>query len=156
MPDNSTASSSLLPDDGVEREDASVNPPGNPPGNPSETSFRFLPPPQTPAQHLLRAIVIGMGVLLILMFAAVVVGIVMKVRGHGEAPKPGVQSGAFKVPEGAQIEHMEVTGGRLILRLKTDKGEEVDIVDTKSGRLVRRIETPSSDRAPDVPQSGGP
>ena len=127
----------------MERGGASVNRPANP--------ASFLPPPQTPAQRLLRMIVIGLGVVLILMLGAVVVGIVMKARGPGEAPAPA-SSAPFAVPEGAQIEHMQVSGDRLILRLKTDRGEEVDIVDTKTGRLVSRIATPP----PAVPHKTGP
>lgn len=139
MPENS----STMSDDGVERGEASVNRPGNP--------ARFLPPPQTPVQRLLRAVVIGLGVVLIVMLGAVAVGIVMKVGGKGTAPSPA-SSARFAMPEGATIEHMQVSGDRLILRLKTASGEEVDIVDTQTGRLISRIETPP----PAVPHKTGP
>ena len=69
---------------------------------------------------------------------AVVVGIAKKVGGASSASASG-GSATLALPAGAQIQEMQVSGSRLILRVKTDRGEEIDIVDTSDGRVVSRI-----------------
>jgi hypothetical protein len=83
--------------------------------------------------------VIGLGVLIVIAFGALVVGMVAKMGGHtAPAPAPAA-SGAFALPPGGRIVEMQSQPGRLILRVRTAEGEEVDILDTDDGHLVARV-----------------
>jgi hypothetical protein len=86
---------------------------------------------------MLKAVVIGLGVLIVIALGLVVVGIVRKFSSAG-APT-AVQSAVFSLPPGAVIVEMQSQSNRLILRLHTQTGDEIDIVDTEDGRLVARI-----------------
>ena len=92
--------------------------------------------------------VIFLGVLIFLGVGALAVGITMKMRGHPLAVSAASASAGLTLPAGAAIEAMEVSGDRLILRVKTDTGEEIDIVDTGDGHVVSRVTV----APPDVPQ----
>jgi hypothetical protein len=113
--------------------------PAAPPVNPAA--------PKTPAQRILVGIVIGLGVLIVLGLGAVAVGIAMKTRGAGPSAA-GAPAATLTLPAGATIEAMELSGERLILRVKTQAGEEIDIVDTRDGHVVSRIKA----APPAVPQ----
>jgi hypothetical protein len=82
---------------------------------------------------MLKAVVIGLGVLIVIALALVVVGIVSK---FGGAAQP---SRAFALAPGAKIVEMQSGPNRLILRVRTEQGDEIDIVDTDDGHLVARI-----------------
>lgn len=103
------------------------------------------PPPRTAGQRIILGVVIGLGVLIFLGLGALGVGIAMKMRGGG-SPSAAAAS-ALALPAGASIEAMQVSGDRLILRVKTPQGEEIDIVDTTDGHVVSRIKA----AAPEVP-----
>jgi len=70
----------------------------------------------------------------------VVVGFIMRMTGSGPKKAPDVAS--FTLAPGAKITQMEVSGDRLILRIRTGTGDEIDIIDTKSGKLVGQIKAP--------------
>lgn len=93
--------------------------------------------PRTPGQRLLLGVVIGLGLLIMLALGGVVIGLAMKTRGT--SPSSGSAAAALTLPAGAVIEAMEVSGNRLVLRIRTDTGEEIDIVDTEDGHVVSRI-----------------
>jgi hypothetical protein len=84
---------------------------------------------------MLKAVVIGLGALIVIALAFVVIGIVSKLGGHGAAPP----AGAFALAPGAKIVEMQSQSSRLILRVRTGQGDEVDIIDTDDGHLVARV-----------------
>ena len=97
--------------------------------------------PQVPTStRLLKAVVIGLGVLIVIALGAVAVGIVRK---SSNAPAVPQASGAvFTLPRDGRIVEMQVQPNRLILHVRTAAGEEIDIVDTSDGHLVARIRAP--------------
>jgi len=94
-------------------------------------------PKNGPTYRLMLSVVIFLGVLIVVALGAVVGGLIMKMGGGGSAAR---ETG-FVLPAGAVIQSMEVSGNRLILRVKTDTGEEIDIVDTADGRLVAQVKS---------------
>ena len=84
---------------------------------------------------MLKAVVIGLGALIVIALAFVAIGIVSKLGGHGAA----APAGAFALPPGAKIVEMQSEPTRLILRVHTEQGDEVDILDTEDGHLVAKI-----------------
>jgi len=87
---------------------------------------------------MLKAVVIGLGVLIVIALGAVALGIVQKFSHPGPAAPAGAVS--YALPPGARIVEMQVSGNRLVLRVReADGGEEVDIVDTSDGHLIARI-----------------
>ncbi len=93
---------------------------------------------QGPAHKLVLTVVIVLGILILIGLGALVVGVAIKMRGHSGGAAP-VAAASLALPAGARIESMDVSGNRLILRLKTDAGEEIDIVDTDDGHVVSRL-----------------
>ena len=97
----------------------------------------------------MRAVVIGLGVLMVLMFAAVIAGLFIKIK-H-DTPAPVVACGGavpcapgpaeFRLPPGAKIVSSQTTSDRVVLHVETPSGEEIDIIDTESGRLVGQVKT---------------
>lgn len=94
-------------------------------------------PKKGPTYRLMLAVVIFLGVLIVVALGAVAGGLIMKMGGHGASARDT----GFALPAGAVIEAMEVSGNRLILRVKTDTGEEIDIIDTADGRLVGQVKS---------------
>jgi hypothetical protein len=87
---------------------------------------------------MLKAVVIGLGALIVIALGFVALGIVKKFAGSGTAPAPSAS--VFSLAPGAKIVEMQSEPNRLILRVRTQGGaEEIDIVDTEDGRLVARI-----------------
>jgi hypothetical protein len=87
---------------------------------------------------MLKAVVIGLGALIVIALGAVALGIVQKFSHPG--PRAAAEGGATLVlPKGAVIVEMQSQPSRLILRLRSGAGEEVDIVDTSDGHVVARI-----------------
>lgn len=86
---------------------------------------------------MLKAVVIGLGLLIVIALGAVALGIVQKFSHPAPAPAAGQ---AFALPQGARIVEMQASGSRLILRVHAaDGGDEIDIVDTSDGHLIARI-----------------
>jgi hypothetical protein len=92
-----------------------------------------------PSYRVMRVVVIVLGVLMVLMFAAVIAGLFMKVR-H-DTPPVSEGPSVFALAPGAHIVSEETSGDRLILHVKTPAGDEIDIVDTESGRLVGQVKS---------------
>lgn len=85
-----------------------------------------------------KAAVILLGVLLGLAFIMLVVGLVMKMSGHGpggSADSPAI----FTLAHGATIVSTEVSDNRLVLHVHSSAGDEIDIIDTQSGRLIGQV-----------------
>jgi len=92
-------------------------------------------------QRLLKAVVIGLGALIVIALAFVAFGMVAKFQRLGRPAAADAQSSSqvFSLPKGARIVEMQTASSRLILRLRTAQGEEIDVVDTEDGHLVARI-----------------
>lgn len=84
-----------------------------------------------------KAAVILLGALIVIAFIVLIVGLAMKLTGHGSGARPS----EFALPPGAVITGTAVQNDRLIMRVKTVTGEEIDIVNTADGHLVGRITT---------------
>lgn len=89
------------------------------------------------SQFLLKAVVIGLGALIVIALGFVVTGMVSKFAAR--PPATAAAPGSFALPRGAKIVDIRSEPNRLILHLRTEAGEEVDIVDTTDGHLVARI-----------------
>ena len=98
-------------------------------------------PKDTLSYRLARAAVIILGVLLVIAFAVLVVGIVMKMS------RPGAESATspakYSLELGARILSVDSQPGRVILHVRSPAGDEIDIVDVQSGRLVSQIKSAS-------------
>ncbi len=103
----------------------------------------ILDPKASPTYRAAKAAVIILSALILIALGALVAGIVLKMAGKGAAVPAAARSAAFEfaLPPGASILSAEVSGDRLVLRVKGPAGEEIDIVDTVTGRLVTRIKT---------------
>ncbi len=100
-------------------------------------------PKSTTSYRLARAAVILLGVLLAIAFVALVVGLAMRMTGHG--PSTAVPAPAtFTLARGAKIVSVDSQPGRIVLRIRSPAGDEVDIIDTENGRLVGQIKAPAS------------
>ncbi len=85
-----------------------------------------------------KAAVILLGVLIVIAFGVLVIGLSMKLSGHKGAPP---RSADLALPPGAVIEATAVQNDRLIIRVRVAGGEEIDIIDTSDGHFVGRIRT---------------
>ena len=98
-------------------------------------------PKDTLSYRLARAAVIILGVLLIIAFAVLVAGIVMKMS------RPSAESATspakYSLEPGARILSVDSQPGRVILHVRSSAGDEIDIVDVQSGRLVSQIKSAS-------------
>lgn len=92
-----------------------------------------------PAYRGLLAVVILLGVLIVVGLGALVVGLVLRFKGHVPAPR---QASVFVPPAGARIISVQASGDRLILHLRTPSGEEIDVVSTEDGRPVAHFAFP--------------
>lgn len=84
----------------------------------------------------LKALTIGMGVLIVLGVAGLAAVVAQRAAGAG-ALRPAV---AVAVPEGARIVETALDGNRLALRLETPDGPLVTVVDLKTGEAVSTVE----------------
>ncbi len=87
------------------------------------------------ARRLLRAVYI-MGIILVLLFLALVGGIIWKSTRKAE-PKPDVPPAAISLglPQGAQVREAQVDGDRLVL----NTGSEVIVIDLRKQAIISRI-----------------
>jgi hypothetical protein len=84
------------------------------------------------------AAVILLGVLIVIALGALVGGMVTRFRGgsHAGAAPAFAQ---FTLAPGTRLLSTDVSGDRLVLRLRGPAGDEIDIIDTETGRLVAKI-----------------
>ncbi len=99
----------------------------------------------------LKALVIGMGILILIGFAAVVVAVIQRTGDDGDDGPSTVRSGvpterAFgdvrvKLPSGAQVIGTAADGGRLIVHLRLAGGEaRILVIDLATGKRLGAIE----------------
>jgi len=101
-------------------------------------------PTNNRAYRMARAATIILGILIMLAFAALVIGFIWRLTGHGPGSTP-VSSGSpemYQLRTGAKITDMKVDSGHVILRIRTDQGEEIQIIDDNTGRVVTRVVAP--------------
>lgn len=96
-------------------------------------------PKATTTYRVMLAVVIILGVLIVLAFAALVVGGIVKVMGHrGTAATTALQAEAT-LPAGARITSAQVSGNRLVIVFHDARGDGVEVVDTETGKAVALI-----------------
>lgn len=107
----------------------------------------------------LKALVIGMGILILIGFAAVVMAMIERAgEGGGDGPS-SVRSGVpaervfgdlrVKLPPGAQVIGTSADGGRLIVHLRLAGGEaRILVIDLATGKRLGAIEFAPSATAP--------
>ena len=92
--------------------------------------------------RMLKALVIGMGILIVIGSAVIVVKIAQ--RGIGESAANGdgpVTPTTIALPAGARVIETALDGDRIALRIALeDGGERVMIIDTRSGRRVGAVD----------------
>jgi len=100
-------------------------------------------PKSAPTYRVLKAVVIGLGVLIVLALGALAVGIARTMSGPAArtAAAAGPASVTALAP-GSHILSMQASGDRLALLVRTRAGDEVDIVDLNTGKLVAKIKSP--------------
>lgn len=98
-------------------------------------------PKDTLSYRLARAAVIILGVLLVIAFAVLVAGIVMKMSHPGA--ESATSPAKYSLEPGARILSVDSQPGRVILHVRSPAGDEIDIVDVQSGRLVSQIKSAS-------------
>lgn len=104
-------------------------------------------PKGAPVNRGLLTIVIVLGVLIVLAFAALVIGFVTRLGGghRSVAVADGTGPVQYALPAGSKILQAQVTtGNRIIMTVQTPAGNEVDIFDTDTGRLVSQIKPASA------------
>ncbi len=87
----------------------------------------------------LKALVIGMGVLIVLGFVVLVIGLADKFSRLDEADSGQTE---VPVPDGCSLAETLAEGDRLLLRLEgpADRGcAQIVVVDLESGKVVRRL-----------------
>jgi len=102
----------------------------------------------------LKALVIGMGILILLGLAVVIAAIVARMGNSGEGARAAFGTLHLGLPESCRIAAARPLQDRLVLRLagpRKDGCGEVIVVDPEAGRVVGRI---APGAAPGVPQSG--
>jgi hypothetical protein len=85
--------------------------------------------------RFLKALVVGLGVLLITGFAALVAVIATRAAALSGAEAPV----RLSLPPEARIGHIAFTRGRLALHIEGAAGEAILVVDAASGEVLRRI-----------------
>jgi hypothetical protein len=88
-----------------------------------------------PHVKLLKRVVYIMGVILLLLFVALIAGIVWKAKHRQPEAAPGPQVLDLGLPAGVSVKQMMLDGDRLAL----DIGSEVLVVDTRRNVVLQRI-----------------
>jgi hypothetical protein len=94
----------------------------------------------TQDHRLLKGIVIGLGLLIVLGFGALVVGLATK-AGRPAALKPAaaVAAAPLILPKDATIAGMAMSERQLALHVTMSDGEELVLIDLQTARVVQRI-----------------
>lgn len=100
---------------------------------------------RSPAYPFLLAAVILLGVLIVIALGVMVVGLSMRLGGRGARADSAPPE--IAIAAGTRVVSADVSGDRLVLRLKDSFGDEIDIVDIETGRVVARIRAGSPPKA---------
>ena len=93
------------------------------------------------AYRFLLAAVILLGVLIVIALAVLVVGLSTRLGHYSQNA-----TREFALPAGTQILSTDVSGDRLVMRLRVTGSDEIDIIDLQSGRLVARFRSQKAPR----------
>lgn len=119
-----------------------------------------MPPAVTQNVRALKITVIVLGVLLVLGFIALVVGLILEFAGPGEEGSSEARSEALapagSAPGAAQlalapdavIERMALDGSRVALQIRDDAGARIILVDLRHGRLIGELWLSGAGAAP--------
>ncbi len=89
--------------------------------------------------RVLKAVVIGLGVLIVLGLGALLAAVTLRGGGAARGLPPGAVM-TLPAPEGAVVEDMRLSGNVLALRLRrADGGREIIVLDARRGRVLRRV-----------------
>jgi Family of unknown function (DUF6476) len=103
------------------------------------TDMSDIPDPKnTDSYRMLRAVVIGLGVLIVIAVVLLVVGLATRLGGH-TASGSAQSSSAYTLPGDAKIVETQVSGNRLILTAREMDGDHVFVFSTDDGKLVGEI-----------------
>lgn len=110
-----------------------------------------MPPAVTQNVRALKITVIVLGVLLVLGFIALVVGLILEFTGPGEEAANTASSAAV-VPAGpssdaahlglaadAVVERIALDGNRVALQIRDSAGMRIVVVDLRNGRLIGEL-----------------
>lgn len=75
--------------------------------------------------------------LIVIALGVLVVGLVTRFNGGRKAAAPAFAQ--FTLAPSNRLVSEDVSGDRLVLRLRGPDGDEIDIIDTETGRLVAKI-----------------
>ena len=89
----------------------------------------------------MRTVVIGLGLLMVVMFALVLAKLFSAMQGHETSEAAPDKPTVFTLAPGAKIVSTEVQNDRLILHIRNVQGDEIDIINTESGRLVGQVKS---------------
>jgi hypothetical protein len=99
-----------------------------------------IDPKKSDSYRMLRAVVIGLGVLIVIAVGLLVVGLVTRLGGHGSSTAAqSANAGAFTLPPGAKIVSLQVANNRLIMEVEEKGVSRVLIFNTDDGHLVGQI-----------------
>lgn len=94
-------------------------------------------------QRNLKILVVGLGILILVALAAVVVGIVTQSSKNAQVGQPTatipLNSGgsiAFELPNGAKIVSISLSGNRLAVHYEGQEGTGIAILDVETGQRV--------------------
>jgi hypothetical protein len=103
------------------------------------TDMSDVPDPKsTDSYRMLRAVVIGLGVLIVIAIALLVIGLATRLGGHGAAAQ-SANAGAYALPPGTKIVSVQVANNRLIMEVDEKGADRVLIFNTDDGHLVGQI-----------------
>ena len=94
-------------------------------------------PKNTDSYRMLRAVVIGLGVLIVIAVVLLVVGLATRLGGHGKSAN--ADAAGYTLPAGAKIRSMQVANNRLIMDVEEDGVDRVLIFNTDDGHLIGQI-----------------
>ena len=92
---------------------------------------------------MLKGVVIGLGVLILLGFGALIFGLAAQ---GGKLASSAAQP--LTLPRDASIAGMTMSERQLVLHVRTEAREELVLVDLRSGRISGRIPIVRADAAP--------
>jgi len=103
------------------------------------------PAQRSAAYRFLLAAVILLGVLIVIALGVLVVGLSVRLGGHGTKPVAEPPA-SFTLAAGSRVVSADVSGDRLVLRLKGSFGDEIDVIDIQTGRLVAKLRSAAPPR----------
>ena len=107
----------------------------------------------------LKILVIVMGVMLVIGFAALIAAIAIRASHRKPEPPAGhlVAENSFEIPRGARVEAMTTAPDRLILDfVLPDGNRQIVVIDLTTGARVGIIQLHSAQSAPAAPAGTGP